>query len=120
MQAVLHKQQEMLGPDNLQVEQTFGRLGGLWLKAGDPLSAIASLKEALRISILQSDGKPTSAVAICRLNLGVMYANAHRYDEALDEWRAADRAYSLHQEGTEIWKLRVAGANGLPSGLDVV
>ncbi|HEY4449012.1 MAG TPA: serine/threonine-protein kinase [Steroidobacteraceae bacterium] len=94
MQAVLHKQQEILGPDNLQVEQTFGRLGGLWLKAGDPLSAIASLKEALRISILQSDGKPTSALAICRLNLGVMYANAHRYNEALDEWRAADRAYS--------------------------
>lgn len=94
MKAVLHEQQEILGPDNLQVEQTHGRLGGLWLKAGDPVSAIASLQEALRISTVHSAGKPTSAVAICRLNLGVMFANAHRYNEALDQWREADRTYS--------------------------
>ncbi len=94
MQAVLRQQQQILGPDNLEVEQTLGRLGGLWLKAGDPISAIASLKEALRISAQQSAGKPTSAVAICQLNLGVMYANAHRYNDALAQWREADRTYS--------------------------
>ena len=33
-------------------------------------------------------------MAICRLNLGVMLANAHRYGEALDAWREADRTYS--------------------------
>jgi serine/threonine-protein kinase len=94
MRAVLQEQEEILGPDNLQVEQTHGRLGGLWLKAGDPVSAIKSLQDALRISTVHSAGKPTSAVAICRLNLGVMFANAHRYNEALDQWREADRTYS--------------------------
>jgi tetratricopeptide (TPR) repeat protein len=94
MKAVLHEQQEILGPDNLQVEQSHGRLGGLWLKASDPQSAIGSLQEALRISTVHSAGKPTSALAICRLNLGVMFANAHRYNEALNQWREADRTYS--------------------------
>lgn len=94
MQAVLREQQKILGPDNLEVEQTHGRLGGLWLKAGDPVSSIASLQEALRISTMHSAGKPTGAVGICRLNLGVMFANAHRYSEALNQWREADRTYS--------------------------
>ncbi len=94
MQAVLREQQKILGPDSLEVEQTHARLGGLWLKAGDPLPAIGSLQEALRISTLHSADKPTAAVGICRLNLGVMLANAHRYSEALNQWREADRTYS--------------------------
>jgi serine/threonine-protein kinase len=94
MRAVLQQQALLLGRDNMQVATTFGRLGGLQVRFGDPLAAVESLKEKLRIAQAQSAGKPTGAIAIARSDLGDMLTNAHHYDEAVSEWRQADAAYT--------------------------
>jgi tetratricopeptide (TPR) repeat protein len=58
------------------------------------VAALGSYRQALPIYLAQSAGKPTYAVAFTRANLGNVLANAHRYEEALREWREADAIYS--------------------------
>ncbi len=81
----------LIGGDRIHVATTFG---GLQLRFGDPLWAVESPKQKLRIAVAQGAGKPTGATAIARLDLGEMLTNAQRYEEALREWREADSAYS--------------------------
>src|SRR5262249_39286608 len=94
MRAVVQQQTAVHGRDSMQVATTLGRLGGLQLRYGDPRSAIESLQERLRIAMAQSAGKASGAIAIARLDLGDVLTNAHRYEEALTEWREADTTYS--------------------------
>jgi tetratricopeptide (TPR) repeat protein len=111
MRAVLQQQTVLLGQDNMQVATTWGRLGGLQLRFGDPLAAVESMKKKLRIALVQSAGKPTGAIAIARLDLGDMLTNAHRYEEALSEWRQADLAYTaLYGAGSDEARAARSGA----------
>jgi len=95
MRSTLRQQVDLLGPDNFQVALTWGRLGGISWQLGDSVSALESFREALRISALQSAGKPTPAMAITRSRLGNVLASAHRCEEALGEWQQADQMYSV-------------------------
>jgi serine/threonine-protein kinase len=85
---------DVLGADHRQVAATLRAIGLVSLLLGDTNSAIESLQEALRISLAKSEGKPTAPLAASRLDYGIVLADARRFDQALNEWREADAAYS--------------------------
>jgi tetratricopeptide (TPR) repeat protein len=93
MKEVLQRQADVFGADHPEVARGLMSLGQLSLKLGDPVSAIESMGESVRIWVLHSDGKPTTELAGSRINFGAALANAHRYDKALVEWREANSLY---------------------------
>jgi tetratricopeptide (TPR) repeat protein len=56
------------------------RLGFIYLKQGNPKTAIAQFKESLKLD-------PKSEVA--RINLGVLFSQAHDYKSAIEQFRQA-------------------------------
>jgi serine/threonine-protein kinase len=107
MKAVLRSQTDMFGTNSSEVASTWRRMGTLQLALGDAASAVASFREVVRVAVAHSAGKPTNDVAVCRLNLGSVYANGHRWEEALAEWREADRIYTT-LEGSEYPGARIS------------
>jgi serine/threonine-protein kinase len=97
LKVVARQQSAMLGSDHPQFANTLRGLGAIALQMGDPASAITNLREALRIESVPGHDKPRDVEAATRMKLGDALANAHRYGEALSEWREVDQAYSaLH------------------------
>jgi serine/threonine-protein kinase len=94
MLAALQQETALVGRDSMQVATAYGLLGDLQLKSGDAVAARESLREKLRIAVVQSAGKPTGAIAAARWSLADILTHAHRYEEAVSEWREAERTYS--------------------------
>jgi serine/threonine-protein kinase len=109
LKSVLRQQTELLGPDHLDAAATLRFIGQISMLVGDPAYSIESLEEALRICLAQSAGKPTPHVAVTRVQLGMSFANAHRYERARDEWRQGDELYTA-LAGADVYPARVARA----------
>ena len=89
LRALVQQQIELLGPDHGDVERTFGRIGNASLLNGDPLTAIDSFRQGLRIELVKGGGRPTSDAGIFYTRLGLALANARRYEEAERELHRA-------------------------------
>jgi serine/threonine-protein kinase len=110
LESVLRQQIELLGPDHLDAAATLRFIGQISMLVGDPAHSIESLEEALRICLAQSAGKPTPHLAVTRLQLGMSFANAHRYENARDEWRQGDELFTA-LAGPDVYPARVARAS---------
>jgi len=106
MKGIFRQQSQLIGRDSLELALTLRHLGSISLKLGDPVSAIDSLREAVRICAAQSAGRPTRELAGAHSILAASFANARRHAEALAEWREADLTYSA-----------LGGADGEPARL---
>jgi serine/threonine-protein kinase len=107
LREVLRRQARMLGSDHLEVAGTWRQLGSAALRLGDTATSIESFRESLRICIAHSAERPSADLPGTRLNLGSALANAHRYAEALAEWREAEAGFAERQ-GADSEAARVA------------
>jgi eukaryotic-like serine/threonine-protein kinase len=94
LRALLRQQIEILGKDHQDVASALSRMADASLRLGDPASALASYTEVFRIRSAKAADKPTGHVGRARVYLGDALANAHRYDEALAEYREATATLS--------------------------
>jgi tetratricopeptide (TPR) repeat protein len=91
LQALVPQQIELLGPDHIEVKESYARIGNAALSRGDSLTAIDTYREALRIELAGSGTNATSAVGLQRYRLGNALASARRYDAAEADLREAKR-----------------------------
>ena len=94
LKAVIPRQIDLLGPDHNDVALSYGRLAVASAQRGDPLTAIDSMRQVLRIESVTSGGKPTVGIGLQHFNIGVTLMNARRYGEAESELRIAETIYA--------------------------
>jgi tetratricopeptide (TPR) repeat protein len=91
LESVAEQQSKVLGPDHADRAYTLGEIAVLLLRLGDPIAGAERAQEALRIALAQNGGKPTAELGTMRAFIGMMYLNARRNEQALAQYRQADR-----------------------------
>jgi serine/threonine-protein kinase len=90
LKPLVQQQIELLG-NHTDVQRTLGRLANASLAIGDPLTAIDSLRQGLRIERALYGERPTTDHGMFQSVLGRALANARRYEEAGKELSQASR-----------------------------
>jgi serine/threonine-protein kinase len=86
LKSVIAQQRQLLGNDHVAVKHSFNELGKAALSRGDPVTAIESFRETLRLALAISDAEEHG---LQRMNLGAALAAARRLPEAEAELRRA-------------------------------
>jgi serine/threonine-protein kinase len=94
MKAVVRQQAILFGAESNPVVYSLRRIARLALELGDPVEAIDSFREALRITVARSGAKGNADIAVSHIILGSALANAHRYEAALAQFNEAAHVFA--------------------------
>ena len=109
LKALLPQQIAVLGEDHIEVKESLARIGNASLALGDPLTAIDTYRQALRIEMAASGTHPTSGVGLQHFRLGGALATARRYAEAETELQEANRILTATLPPDHV-EVRLAGS----------
>ena len=89
LKAVLPPMIELLGPQNQQVQRTYGRIADAAETLGDPRAVIDASRRALEIELAWSNSERTGRSGLYGLGIARGLTMARRFDEAEQEMRHA-------------------------------